>query len=299
MRHPNCRRYNAFRETREPKQTIFVLLHRGRPGTIRRVKDFLKKTFGNGEKESGRRFEGKVAVVTGASAGIGLATAMAFASEGATVVMLSRREVEGNRALEKVKKESPGSVFMTTDVTDGPQVQSAFARIKDQFGEIDAAVNNAGTFHGGTHLTGMEEADFDRVLATNIKGTWFCIREEVPLMEKRGGAIVNMSSMSGLVATPNLGAYVASKHAIIGMTRVAALDYVEKHIRVNAVCPGFVRTEMTAEVGESWLRRRVPIQRWIEAEEIAETVLFLCSGAAHSIIGQAIVVDGGATLRSG
>jgi len=263
------------------------------------VKDFLRKTFGNGGGTPGRRFEGKTAVVTGASSGIGLATAVAFASEGANVALIARREAEGKKALEKVQAKSPGSIYIVTDVRDGAQVSQAFAKVREAFGTIDAAVNNAGTMHALADVGAVPEKDFDHVLDTNLKGTWFCIREEAPLMERRGGAIVNMASMSGLMATKGLGAYVVSKHAIVGMTRVAALDYVEKNIRINAVCPGFVRTDMTSRVDEQWLKRRVPLQRWIEADEIAETVLFLCSDAAASIIGQAIVIDGGATLRSG
>jgi NAD(P)-dependent dehydrogenase (short-subunit alcohol dehydrogenase family) len=263
------------------------------------VKDLLKKAFGSGQAAPGRRFEGKSAVVTGASSGIGLATAIAFATEGARVALIARREAEGKKALEKVQSHSPESIFIVADVRDGEKIKGAFAKVRDAFGSIDAALNNAGAMHARADLGGINEEDFDRVLDTNLKGTWFCIKEEVPLMERHGGAIVNMSSMSGLVATQGLGAYVASKHAIVGMTRVAALDYVEKNIRINAVCPGFVRTDMTSGVEEQWLKRRVPMQRWIEADEIAETVLYLCSDAARSIIGQAIVVDGGATLRSG
>ena len=263
------------------------------------MKDFLKKAFGNSGETPRRRFDGKVAVVTGASSGIGLATAVAFASEGAKVALIARRDAEGNKALEQVRTMSPESIFISADVRDGAQVSQAFAKIRDAFGQIDAAFNNAGVVHARMDIGAMREDDFDRVLDTNLKGTWFCIREEVPLMERRGGAIVNMSSMSGLMATKGLGAYVASKHAVVGLTRAAALDYVEKNIRINAVCPGFVRTDMTSNVGETWLKGRVPTQRWIEADEIAETVLFLCSDAAASIIGQAIVVDGGATLRSG
>jgi NAD(P)-dependent dehydrogenase (short-subunit alcohol dehydrogenase family) len=238
------------------------------------VKDLLKKAFGSGGAAPGRRFEGKSAVVTGASSGIGLATALAFATEGAKVALIARREAEGKKALEKVQSHSPESIFIVADVRDGEKIKAAFAKVRDAFGSIDAALNNAGAMHARADVGGMKEEDWDRVLDTNLKGTWFCIKEEVPLMERHGGAIVNMSSMSGLVATQGLGAYVASKHAIVGMTRVAALE-------------------------EQWLKRRVPMQRWIEADEIAETVLYLCSDAARSIIGQAIVVDGGATLRSG
>lgn len=260
------------------------------------MKDFLKKAFGG--EPAGRRFEGKAAVVTGASSGIGLATAVAFAREGARVALIARRETEGARALERVEETGAHGIFIRADIGQGSEVREAFARIAAQFGRVDAAVNNAGVQHDPTPLASIEEAEFDRVMDVNARGTWLCLREEIALMQNRGGAIVNVSSISGFQPGANFGAYAASKHAIIGMTRTASLDYVEKNIRINAVCPGFVRTDMTKGMDETWLKRRIPMQRWIEPEEIAETILFLCSDAAASIIGQSIVVDGGVTLRS-
>jgi NAD(P)-dependent dehydrogenase (short-subunit alcohol dehydrogenase family) len=263
-----------------------------------RVKDFLRKTFGSGAREPGHRFEGKVAVVTGASGGIGLATAVAFAREGAKVALIARREVEGGKALERVQEAGAEGIFIRADIKHASEMHDAFARIASQFGRLDAAVNNAGVQHDPTPIADLEEAEFDRVMEINTKGTWLCMREEIPLMQNRGGAIVNVSSIWGFRPGANFGAYATSKHAVIGMTRTASLDYVEKGIRINAVCPGFVRTDMTKGVDEVWLKRRIPMQRWIEPEEIAETILFLCSDAAASIIGQSIVVDGGVTLRS-
>lgn len=261
------------------------------------MKDLLRKTFGGGE-QPGRRFEGKVAVVTGASAGIGFSTALAFAREGAKVALLARRENEGGKALENVQGTGVEAMFIRADVGDARQVQEAFARIRQKWGRLDAAVNNAGVQHDPTPMGSLEERVFDDVMNVNAKGTWLCMREEIALMENRGGSIVNMSSISGFHPGANFGAYAASKHAVIGMTRTAALDYVDKKIRINAVCPGFVRTDMTKGVDETWLKRRIPMQRWIEPEEVAETILFLCSDAAASIIGQSIVIDGGVTLRS-
>lgn len=263
------------------------------------MKDFLKKTFGSGGGPApGRRFEGKVAVVTGASAGIGLATAVAFAREGANVALIARREAEGGQALKLVQEAGVEGLFIRADIKHAKEMHEAFGRIASKFGRLDAAVNNAGVQHDPTPMADLEEAEFDRVMEINAKGTWLCMREEIPLMEKRGGAIVNVSSIWGFRPGANFGAYATSKHAVIGMTRTASLDYVEKNIRINAICPGFVRTEMSKGVDEVWLKRRIPMQRWIEPDEIAETILFLCSDAAASIIGQAIVVDGGVTLRS-
>ena len=261
------------------------------------MKDFLKKTFGGGGTPD-RRFEGKVVVVTGASAGIGLATAVAFANEGAKVALISRRDIEGNKALEKVQSAGGEAMFIKADVSDPQQVQNAFANIRGRFGRLDAAVNNAGVQQEPIPMGQLEESVFDQVMGINAKGTWLCMREELAMMLKNGGAIVNVSSIWGFQPGANFGAYATSKHAVIGMTRTASLDYVEKNIRINAVCPGFVRTDMTKGVDETWLKRRIPMQRWIEPEEVAETIMFLCSDAAASIIGQAIVIDGGVTLRS-
>ena len=262
------------------------------------MKDFLKKALGSGGNAPGRRFEGKVAVVTGASAGIGLATAVAFANEGAKVALLARRENEGAKALERVQSAGTEAMFLRADVGDAQQVKSAFAQVRERWGRIDAAVNNAGVQQDPTPMGDLEESMFDHVMDINAKGTWLCMREELAMMQKNGGAIVNVSSIWGFRPGANFGAYATSKHAVIGMTKTASLDYVEKNIRINAVCPGFVRTDMTKGVDETWLKRRIPMQRWIEPEEVAETILFLCSDAAASIIGQAIVIDGGVTLRS-
>jgi len=262
------------------------------------VKDFLKKAFGGGGQAAGRRFEGRVAVVTGASAGIGLATAVAFGREGAKVALIARREAEGGQALGQVQAAGAEGLFIKADVADRQQMHDAFQQIRERFGRLDAAVNNAGVQQDPTPMASMEEHVFDRVMEINAKGTWLCMREEIPLMLNQGGAIVNVSSIWGFQPGANFGAYATSKHAVIGMTRTASLDYAEKGIRINAVCPGFVRTDMTKGVDETWLKRRIPMQRWIEPDEIAETILFLCSDAAASIIGQAIVVDGGVTLRS-
>ncbi len=261
------------------------------------MKDFLKKALGGGPAV-GRRFEGKVAVVTGGNSGIGLATALAFAREGARVAIIARREAEGEKALERVKATGAEGLFVKADVADGVQVREAFAAIAKQFGRVDAAVNNAGVHQDSSPIADLEEAEFDRVMQINAKGVWLCMREEITLMQSRGGAIVNMSSISGFRPSVNFASYVTSKHAVTGLTRAAALECADQGIRINVVCPGFVRTDMTRGVDEAFIKKRIPLRRWIEPEEVAETVLFLCSDVAEAIIGQEIVVDGGVTLRS-
>jgi NAD(P)-dependent dehydrogenase (short-subunit alcohol dehydrogenase family) len=263
------------------------------------MKDFIKRTFGGGGGPApiGRRFENKVVVVTGASAGIGLATAVAFAREGGSVALLARREAAGEKALERVKREGAEGMFIQADVKDRSQVRDAFMKIAERWSRIDVAVNNAGVIHEGHPVASLDESEFDRVMAVNVKGTWLCMREEIPLMEERGGSIVNLGSISSLTALPNLGAYVTSKHAVAGLTKSAALDYVSKGIRVNAVCPGYVHTDMTRGVTQEILKRRVPMARWIEPEEVAETILWMCSDAAKSMVGECLVMDGGVLTR--
>jgi NAD(P)-dependent dehydrogenase (short-subunit alcohol dehydrogenase family) len=273
---------------------------------------FLKKALGGGGHDKGpvlpphtekhyppvgRRFENKVVVVTGANAGIGLATALAFAREGAKLALIARRELEGAQAIERVHALGAEGMFIHADITHPSQVSNAFEKIKTDFGRLDIAVNNAGVQQQNGAVVSIDEAEYDRVMQANVKGTWLCLREEVNLMQERGGAIVNMSSIRANFPGAHFGMYAASKAAINAITKAAALDYAEKHIRVNAVCPGFVRTDMTKGVDETWLKKRVPTQRWVEPEEVAETVLFLCSDAAESIVGETITIDGGVTMR--
>jgi NAD(P)-dependent dehydrogenase (short-subunit alcohol dehydrogenase family) len=268
------------------------------------MKNFLKNPFGGEPRAPGERFRGKVAVVTGASGGIGQATAVAFASEGAHVALLARREKEGNEALAKVRSaggEESQALFLCTDVSDTAQVQAAFAQVKDTFGHVDAAFNNAGAMHPGGPVGSLSEADFDRIMAVNVKGVWLCMREEIALMEKRaskhGGAIVNMASTWGVAGIARLGFYTASKHAVVGLTKSAALDYAAAGITINAICPGYVRTDMTQAVPDESVKQRCPSGRRSEPEEIAAAVLWMCSDEARYLVGHALVVDGGMTLR--
>jgi len=200
--------------------------------------------------------------------------------------------------LKETKTKLPALHTKQCDVSRPEECRRLITELIAEFPAFNMLVNNAGVQQEPIPMGQLEESVFDQVMGVNAKGTWLCMREELAMMLKNGGAIVNVSSIWGFQPGANFGAYATSKHAVIGMTRTASLDYVEKNIRINAVCPGFVRTDMTKGVDETWLKRRIPMQRWIEPEEVAETILFLCSDAAASIIGQAIVIDGGVTLRS-
>ncbi|HEU4365276.1 MAG TPA: SDR family oxidoreductase, partial [Candidatus Krumholzibacteria bacterium] len=161
--------------------------------------------------------------------------------------------------------------------------------------------NNAGAKHPGGPVGALSEADFDRVMTVNVKGVWLCMREEIALMEKHaskdGAAIVNMASTWGVAGIPKLGFYVASKHAVVGLTRSAALDYALSGIRINAICPGYVRTDMTENVPDELVKRRCPAERMSEPDEIAAAVLWMCSDEASYLMGHALVLDGGMLAR--
>lgn len=266
------------------------------------MKDFIRKALSARPRRiaPGERFVDRAVVVTGASAGIGLATAEAFAREGAHVALLARREREGNEALERVRKagrETARPLFIRTDVTDAAQVKSAFATIQDAFGRLDVAFNNAGVQHAGHPAAGFSEEEFDRVMAVNVKGLWLCLREEIELMRghapREGAAIVNMASVWGLRGKAYLAPYSTSKHAVVGLTRSAALDYIEEGIRINAICPGYVRTDMTRGVEDTDMPRRAPLGTKAEPEDVAAAVLWMCSDDAVHLVGHALALDGG------
>jgi NAD(P)-dependent dehydrogenase (short-subunit alcohol dehydrogenase family) len=249
-----------------------------------------------------KRFDGKVALVTGAGSGIGRATALAFAREEAKVVVADIAVADGEETVRLIKDGGGEAVFVKTDVSREKEVESLINTTIEIYGQLDCAHNNAGINGDLDSVTTCTEDNWDRVLGINLKGVWLCLKYEIPMIKKRGyGAIVNTSSTSGLVGSPGVPAYNASKHGVVGLTRTAALECAKIGIRVNAVCPGTSRTpfmQRLIDAGlEDYIISLVPAGRLGEPEETANTVLWLCSGEASFITGAIIAIDGGLTAQ--
>jgi len=246
-------------------------------------------------------FNGKVALITGAASGIGKATAMAFAARGASVVLA---DIVESDTLELIRASGGTGVFIRTDVSREEQVAAMVAKAVETYGRLDYAFNNAGIEGEATFMEAVAVDDWMRIMDVNLKGVFLCMKHQIPVMRQTGNAaIVNCASIAGLVGFPGLSAYGASKHGVVGLTKAAALENARKGIRVNAVCPGVIRTPMVERfVGEDPTREQLligdgPMRRLGLPEEIAKTVLFLCSDEASFTTGQAIAVDGGWTSR--
>ena len=237
--------------------------------------------------------ENRVAVVTGGSSGIGLAASLAFAEREFVVVIAGRNQEKGARAVQQIRDKGGIATFCETNVSDSTSVQHLFSYIRSELGRLDCAFNNAGYFPGLHPLFDYTEEMWDKAMAVNAKGTWLCLKNEIPLMiETGGGTIVNCSSVASLIGVPSHYGYTASKCAIDGLTRVAAMEFATSNIRVNAVCPGVIETEMVAPLlatSREQFTSLHPIGRIGKPnEEIARAVVWLCSDEASFITGQVL-----------
>lgn len=249
-------------------------------------------------------FENKVALVTGGASGMGLATAKAFAESGAAVVIVDINEQAVKKAADNLVKAGHSALGIGCDVADEMQVKAMVEQAIAKFGRLDAAYNNAGIQSPVMETADAKGEDFERVMAVNLRGIWNCMKYELIQMRKQGsGAIVNCSSLGGLVGIANRAVYHASKHGVIGLTKSAALEYAARGIQINAVCPGIIDTPMvegmltTQAEAMNELMKEIASNRLGRPEEIASTVLWLCSPVASYVVGQAIAVDGGYTVK--
>jgi len=250
-------------------------------------------------------FENKVALVTGAGSGMGLATAKAFAESGAVVVLADWNEKSVRAAADKFIAQGHKALAVACDVSDDAQVEAMVEKVVAKFGHLDAAFNNAGVQNVLAETADTTRKDYDRVMGINLRGVWSCMKFELQQMRKQGsGAIVNCSSLGGLVGGAERGIYHAAKHGVIGFTKSAALEYAARGIRINAVCPGLIWTPMADQMvaggqGDALeaMVKSVPMGRCGRAEEIAYAVLWLSSDAASYVTGQSISVDGGFIMR--
>lgn len=249
-------------------------------------------------------FEKKVALVTGAGQGMGLAAARAFAEEGAAVALADRDEALVRKAAHDLTDAGHKAIAIRCDVTDEQQVREMVNRTVAEFGRLDAAFNNAGVQSPAIETADAASEEFDRVTAINLKSVWMCMKYELQQMRKQGsGAIVNNSSIGGLIGLPGRAIYHAAKHGVIGLTKSAALEYAARGITINAVCPGTINTPMVAEMiakdpqAMEGILKMQPIGRLGTAEEVASAVLWLCSPGAAFVVGHALAVDGGFTAQ--
>jgi NAD(P)-dependent dehydrogenase (short-subunit alcohol dehydrogenase family) len=248
--------------------------------------------------------EGKVALVTGGASGIGRATALTFAREGAKLVIADMNEEGGQQTVHMITEQGGEAIFVSTDVSKAVEVQALISKAVETYGKLDCAHNNAGIAGRVGALTAEYPEDtWQQVIAVNLTGVWLCMKYEIPQMLHQGrGTIVNTASAAGLVGTRGTSAYVASKHGVVGLTKTAALEYAQQGIRVNCVCPGWIHTPMT-ERGLSDPERRAriiasaPTGRVGTPEEVAEAVVWLCSDAASFVTGHTMSVDGGVIAR--
>ncbi|MBD1866520.1 glucose 1-dehydrogenase [Leptolyngbya sp. FACHB-541] len=249
----------------------------------------------------GLGLSGKVAIVTGGSSGIGRATAIELARQGAKVVVAARRESEGEETVQQVKAAGSDGFFIKTDVTKAADIDALINRTLESYSRLDCVFNNAG-FGKATPLVELSEPEWDLELNVNLKAVWLSMKYEIPAMLKSGGgAIVNMASQGGgVIGVPNFGSYTAAKGGVVALTRTAAMEYGRQGIRINCVSPGLILTDLLAEVPQDTLQQMeasVPLKRGGTPEEVAKAVVWLCSDDASYITGHNLVIDGGYTVQ--
>lgn len=251
-----------------------------------------------------KRFEGKVVIVTGAAAGIGRAAALSFAKEGAKVVVSDIQEQGGQQTVADIKATGGEAIFVKADVSKSAEVAMLVSTAVSTYGRLDCAYNNAATEGVAGPIADCTEENWDKVVNTNLKGVWLCMKYELEVMLKQGsGAIVNCSSLTGVVGFPNVAAYTASKHGVLGLTKAASLDYAKSGVRINAVCPGIIDTDMANRFAGgnpdvlAYLATLEPIGRLGKPEEVAAAVLWLASSEASFVNGAGLMVDAGMTIQ--
>ncbi len=251
-----------------------------------------------------KQFEGKVAIISGGTSGIGEATAEAFAKEGAKVVVTGRRDDKGNEVAQKINGNGGEAIFVSTDIQKAEDVRNMVMKTTEKFGRLDFAINNAGIEQYFKPLAEQSEKAYDLVMNTNVKGVWMSMKEEIPLMlESGGGAIVNVSSVFGVVGAAFGPLYAASKHAVIGLTKSIALEFAQQGVRVNAILPGGIETPMIDrytqgnEKAQKFFESLHPVGRVGKPKEIADACVFLCSNKSSFMTGSSIIIDGGFTAQ--